>query len=329
MTQDVVTGAAEDEPGSPEPAAASLERPEIAADPGPGNPDGGSGLVTSLAVLGLILVLGGVCTVLGWPRPVTHVRLGPQAASPARCTSQAATGPVTINNASGPGTILNVVVGRSGEPVTSHSAPLAIQSGLLCPGEILSVAASDFASSGNGPALTPAQFASWAKVDRYGTHVTVYVEVAPRNTEPRHWGIGQLGDFGGYSGTVSLNDPRALGAHMAVHVHILYPDLGLIFSFGFLAAFGGFVWAWLVHRKVAGQQAARQAEQAYWLRNLILRFAVLLAATVPVVNLQVLGKPDWAGTLSQYITLGTLVGAAAVAATPTLWALVLPTTRDR
>ncbi len=41
-------------------------------------------------------------------------------------------------------------------------------------------------------------------------------------------------------------------------------------------------------------------------------------AAVPVVNAQVLTNPDGEGSLSQYITLATLAGAAAIAATPTL-----------
>jgi hypothetical protein len=52
--------------------------------------------------------------------------------------------------------------------------------------------------------------------------------------------------------------------------------------------------------------------------------AVVLAAAVPIVNAQFLANPDWEGTLSQYITLATLAGAAAIALTPTFRVLALP-----
>jgi hypothetical protein len=50
---------------------------------------------------------------------------------------------------------------------------------------------------------------------------------------------------------------------------------------------------------------------------------VLLAATIPIVNVQVLANPDWRGDLTQYIALGTLAGAAAIALTPTFRVLAL------
>ena len=80
-----------------------------------------------------------------------------------------------------------------------------------------------------------------------------------------------------------------------------------------LAAFGGFIWAWFIHRHVANPLDP----QPFW-TSLILGLAVLMVAAIPVVNAQVLTNPDWAGSLSQYITLATLAGAAAIAATPTL-----------
>jgi hypothetical protein len=55
--------------------------------------------------------------------------------------------------------------------------------------------------------------------------------------------------------------------------------------------------------------------------NLALRVAVL-ATAVPIINAQVLSDPGWTGTLSDYIRLGSLVGGAAIAATPSLRAIV-------
>lgn len=41
----------------------------------------------------------------------------------------------------------------------------------------------------------------------------------------------------------------------------------------------------------------------------------------PVVNAQVLTNPDWDGSLTRYFTLASLAGGAAIAATPTLYAV--------
>jgi hypothetical protein len=216
--------------------------------------------------------------------------------------------PVKVSAASGPGATLDIVIGRGGTGQTRHSAPLAIQKGRLCPRTVLSTAMSDFVND-NGQ-LQPGQLASWARVDRYGTHVTVFVSIAPR--------FLQVTGFGGYSGTVTLNDRRAEGGNVAVNAHVLYPYLNLVLALASLAAFGGFTWAWLIHELHNGPHKHDQL-----LRNLTLRFAVILVSVVPVVNLQVLSNPDWEGSLSQYVGLGTLVGTAAIAATPTLRALIL------
>jgi len=101
----------------------------------------------------------------------------------------------------------------------------------------------------------------------------------------------------------------------------MYPWTALVFAFSALAAFGGFIWAWLVHVLHAGENS--HSGEYFW-RNFILRLAVVLAAAVPVVNAPFLANPDWEGTLSQYITLGTLTGAAAIALTPTFRVLALP-----
>ena len=55
----------------------------------------------------------------------------------------------------------------------------------------------------------------------------------------------------------------------------------------------------------------------FWL-YVTLQLAVLTVVSFPVFNAQVLTNPDWTGDLSQYITLATLAGGGALAATPTL-----------
>jgi hypothetical protein len=158
---------------------------------------------------------------------------------------------------------------------------------------------------GDGYTLPAYQVATWARVDNDGTHVTVFVAVAPR--------YKVVSGFGGYSDIVSLNDPRVLGANVPVNVNVEYYDIARPVAWALVAAFGGFIWAWFIHRHVVTQPDP----QPFW-ASLTLRVAVLLVAAVPVINAQFLANPDWEGSLTQYITLATLAGAAAIALTPTL-----------
>lgn len=107
---------------------------------------------------------------------------------------------------------------------------------------------------------------------------------------------------------------------MPIHIEVLYPFPSVVLPFAFLAAFGGFAWAWLI-QDVHVEHPATNGSR---LRHLALRIAVLLVAAIPIVGVQVLRNPGWQGTLSQYIAIATVVGAAAIAATPTLRALILP-----
>ena len=212
--------------------------------------------------------------------------------------------PVKVGDASGANAALNIFVGRGGGRVQRQSSPLTVQNATLPPGITLCATSSDLVSS-SGQTLPAYQVATWARVDNDGTHVTVFMTVAPR--------FGSVSGFGGYSGVVSLDDPRALGANVPVDVHVEYYDISDPVVWALLAAFGGFVWAWFIYRHVANPPVP----QPFW-TSLVLGLAVLLVAAIPVVNAQVLTNPDWAGSLGQYITLATLAGAAAIAATPTL-----------
>jgi hypothetical protein len=156
------------------------------------------------------------------------------------------------------------------------------------------------------------QVSSWAQVDSAGTSITVWVAAAPR--------YRVVSGADAYSGTVVLDSPSAQGAKIPVSIHVAYQNLNLIFAFGFLAAFGGFTWAWLLHNATHGIR-----KPGYFWRHSLLCLAVLLAASIPIVDAQVLNKSDWQGTLTEYIALATLIGGAAIAATPTLRALALPT----
>jgi hypothetical protein len=272
----------------------------------------------------VLIAVGGI--LFAWRLTPPLVPFGAQPVAPKdKCAStgqpsgSAAAQPLKVSDASGPTAALNLFIGRGGNDQTRQSAPLTIQKGKICPDGTLAASIGDLVRS-DGQILPTNQVTAWGRVDSTGTHVTIWVHVNPR--------YGHVSGFGSYAGTASLVDSHALGANVPVDVHVLYSDINLVLVFGFVAAFGGFTWAWLVHdlhvrRDPNAQKPEPDPNQFFW-RNLILRIAVLLAATIPVVNAQVLANPDWTGELTQYITLATLAGAAALALTPTFRALALP-----
>jgi hypothetical protein len=265
-------------------------------------------IVLALAVGGLLSLLKGPALAV-FTAPRDNPR---QAVSGQVCTVPTKAGPVKVSDASGTNATLNIFIGRGGGPVERQTSPLAIN-GTLTPGTILCTAISDLVR-GDGQTLPANQVASWAQVDNTGTHATVFVKVAPR--------FDFVSGFGGYSGTASLDDSRAIGANVPVNVHVQYYDAIRPVIWAVVAAFGGFIWAWFVHRRLM----KGPDPQPFW-ASLILRVAVLLVAA-PVVNAQVLSNPDWDGSLSRYITLATLAGGAAIAATPTLYAVISKVTNS-
>jgi hypothetical protein len=219
--------------------------------------------------------------------------------------------PVKVSSATGTAAILNIYIGRHSYQGVGKTGPLAIENGgALCPNSILRIETADFVPS-NGPALLSTQVRTWAQVSNSGTFVTIWVVYAPHR--------GRLSDPGLYAGSVSLDSRVAQGGNVPVRIHIEYQKIDLAIAFSLLAAFGGFTWAWLLHSATGGD-----SKKGYFFRSLTLCLAVVLAAAIPIVNVQVLSRPDWQGSLTEYISLGTLVGAAAIAATPTLRALALP-----
>jgi hypothetical protein len=219
--------------------------------------------------------------------------------------------PVKVSSATGTAAILNIYIGRHSYQGVGKTGPLAIENGgALCPNSILRIETGDFVPS-SGPALLSTQIRTWAQVSNSGTFVTIWVVYAPHR--------GRLSDPGLYAGSVSLDSRVAQGGNVPVRIHIEYQKIDLAIAFSLLAAFGGFTWAWLLHSATGGD-----SKKGYFFRSLTLCLAVVLAAAIPIVNVQVLSKPDWQGSLTEYISLGTLVGAAAIAATPTLRALALP-----
>jgi hypothetical protein len=255
----------------------------------------------------IVLLAGGAVFVYlqGPSVAASHTAAQVPAAAASACTGKKAAHPVKVNDAAGTAATLNLFVGRGGNLVQRQSAPVAVENGTLTPGTYLCTNVSDLVRS-DGQTLPANQIASWARVTNDGAHVTMYVVASPR--------YRQVSGFGGYTGTVSLNDPRAVGASLAVDVHVEYPYLDFIILFALLAAFGGFIWARLIHVAVTRSAAV---PHGFWVA-LVLRVAVLLATATPVLNAQVLSNPDWAGGLGQYITLATLAGGAAIALTPTL-----------
>jgi hypothetical protein len=261
------------------------------------------GEAAAMGFILLVLVIGALCIWRSEPR-LAPVGPGPETQAKSACTtSRASANPLRVSDSSGATATLNIFIGGGGLPVIRQSSPLAIQ-GQLAPGTYLCTSGGDLVNS-YGEALPQYQITSWAKVDNDGTHVIVYVVAAPR--------YESISGFGGYTGIVSLNDPRAIGASVPVDVHVEYFNVRnpLVWTLG--AAFGGLVWAWFIHRHMA----AGAAPQPFF-SSLIFDVAVLTVAAIPVLNAQVLANPDWSGTLSQYITLGTLAGGAAIAVSPTL-----------
>jgi hypothetical protein len=267
-----------------------------------------------LAMGALLLILVGVGLYI-WRTEPSLVPLAaiPRPPSGAACPAHPPTGNGTAVRVSDAATATDVYVGAGGELVTRQSSPLAIQ-GKLPPGTPLCTINSDFVST-SGQVLPSYQVASWAVVDNIGTHVIVYVAIAPRHES--------ISGFGGYTGTVSLNDPRAVGANIPVAVSVEYYNVRNAVAWALLAAFGGLIWAWFIHRHLASSNSSLPAWSAF-----ILGAAVLIVGVVPVINAQVLANPDWSGTLGQVITLMSLSGGAAIAAAPTLRLVTTPPRSD-
>jgi hypothetical protein len=278
-------------------------------------------IVSSVIILVLIAV-GGISFAWILASPVVPSDAQPvvpprDCADSAQSSASSTGQPMKVSDASGSAATLNLFVSRGGNDPMRRSVPLAVQKGRLCSGGILTASIGDLVRS-DGETLPTNQVAVWGRVDSTGTHVTIWVHVNPR--------YGHVSGFGSYSGIVSLDDSRAVGANVPVDVHVLYPNISWVLTFSLIAAFAGFTWAWLLHdlREVADERVPESKANDFFWRNMILRVAVLVAAAIPIVNAQVLTNPDWEGDLTQYIALASLAGGAAIALTPTFRTLALP-----
>lgn len=225
---------------------------------------------------------------------------GSRTAAPVRAQVQGSRSPLVI------------VIGAGGRRQQRNSGPLAIStpgSHPLPARTILCTQASDFVRT-DGIVLPANQISSQAVVSNSGQDVILRIWVAPR--------FQQVSGFGTYSGTISLNDARAIGASIPVKIEVQYPFLNRVALCGLLLAYAGLVWGLLV--RVADRDLSFNRNEPFF-ANLALRIAVL-ATAVPIINAQVLSNPAWTGTLGGYIKLGGVVGAAAIAATPSLRAIV-------
>jgi hypothetical protein len=216
--------------------------------------------------------------------------------------------PVRVADSTGASGTLAVYSGRANAIVQRQSAPLSVQNGSLPRNACLVTAVSDLVRS-DGQAIPASQVSSWALSDNTGTRVTVYVQVSPR--------FGTVTAAGGYTGTVYLDDVRAVGANVPVNIHVEYPYLWRAAMFCVAAAWAGFCWAWLINLATSSEATSKK----FWL-YFVLQLAVLLIVSLTVLNALVLTDPDWTGDLSQYLVLGALAGVGALAATPTLRALI-------
>ena len=215
---------------------------------------------------------------------------------------------VQVSDSSGQGNSLAVYAGRGGGVVQRASTPLAVQSGLLPPNLCFGTVVSDLVRS-DGEVIPTDQVTSWAISGNAGRGIFIYIEVSPR--------YGQVTPAGGYTGTVALDDERAIGGNIPVDIHVEYPRLWRAAMVCLVAAWCGFFWAWLIHLTRADIPTTGR----FWL-YVSLQLAVLTIVSFPVLNAQVLTNPDWIGNVSQYIALASLAGGGALATTPTLRALV-------
>ena len=232
----------------------------------------------------------------------------PCAVSSTAGSAGAASAPVRVADSSGANGTLAVYTGRANDTVKRQSTPLSVQNGSLPHNSCLSTAVSDLLRS-DGQAIPVTQVSSWALTDNTGTRVTVYIQLSPR--------FGTVTAAGGYTGTVYLDDARAVGANVPVDIHVEYPYLWRAAMLCIAAAWIGFFWAWLIKLNESNAPTSNK----FWL-YLVLQVAVLIIVPFTVLNVQVLSNPDWTGDLSQYIALASLAGGAALAATPTLRALI-------
>ena len=264
----------------------------------------------------VVLVIAGA--IGAWAINPAVKPIGPRPHKPACPLTGQATAKNVKKTASLPGRVssarstLIIFVGRDGHEEYRQSSPLTIQNGQkrFAAGTHLCTSTSDFVRS-DGLILPANQISSQAVVSNDGENVTVSVWVAPR--------YGHVSGFGSYSGTISLNDSRATGASVPVRINVQYPYVNRVLLWGLLLACAGLIWGLMVRK--ADKALPDTDDNGSFFANLALRVAVL-ATAVPIINIQVLSKPGWTGTLSQYLTLGGLVGAAAIAATPSFRALV-------
>lgn len=215
---------------------------------------------------------------------------------------------VKVSDASGQSDELDVYSGRAGAVIQRVSTPLSVQNGLLPPNLCLGTVVSDLVRS-DGEVIPSNQVTSWAVSGNAGLRVFIYIEVSPR--------YGTVTQAGGYTGTVSMDDERAVGGNIPVDIHVEYPRLWRATMVCIVAAWVGFFWAWLIHLSRADVPTAGR----FWL-YVILQLAILTIVSFPVLNAQILTNPDWTGDISHYIALASLAGGGALATTPTLRALV-------
>jgi hypothetical protein len=269
------------------------------------------------AVLAVMMLVGVVTIVLaifmdapvsanGKP-PANQCAMPPVSAAAA--PNPSASSLVRVSDASGANGTLSVYTGRGNETVQRQSTQLSVQNGQLPANACLATAVSDLVRS-DGQAIPASQVVSWAQVDNTGTRVTVFIQLSPR--------YGTVTAAGGYAGSVYLDDARATGGNVPVDIHVEYPFLWRAAMLCIAAAWVGFFWAWLVNLTKASDTPT---SNRFWL-YVTLQLAVLTVVSFPVFNAQVLTNADWTGDLSQYITLATLAGGGALAATPTLRALI-------
>jgi hypothetical protein len=207
----------------------------------------------------------------------------------------------TIGNADSP---LGFQFGTSRNPKTQHT-DLGV-TGSLVPGAILNVAVSDL-TRGNGPVLDSDAVHASATVSQNGKSIRMTVCIDPK-------GGASTADAGKYSGSLSIDDPRATGGAVPLTAALRFSNWAVVALATLVAALGGLVWTMLVTIKGfnAGGGALRVSAAAV--------ATVLLA--IPVYINQYAADPSWSGVSTDFLALMIAVGAAVIAGFPSLNALI-------
>jgi hypothetical protein len=212
-----------------------------------------------------------------------------------------------------------VVVGRSGH-ATSDGVQLTLAqvsgSAPFRRSTTYSAAVGSLRRS-DGRVLAESHVTAVAQSSKNGFEITLRVCVDP----VPHGGVDSeavdVAKPGQYIGAAWVDVPNVTGGHAPVKVDILYPHFEYPLIFGMLSATLALAYTWGIRQidpNVTG--APISLSRAFFIRG------VALAIGLGVASQKAVEDPSWGGDFSDYRTLALLVGAAVIAAVPTLNAVI-------